>query len=577
MSATSGPVESYHRKLKINKEINDKVQCNMTSRLLKRALNKKEIVFYDPADPLKLLDLACQIAPVSVIIDGAGTFNNAAKEVADYLLQKNSNLKKVHYHEHNTLTSVGSSTTSLKQTGFVYIQDKTRGIHYDGDPNAVAILTLSDRDGIRDFFQKEGRLRNTNQRYILALPECQKEEIKDLEDVIVKGIVNDNKIDSKDIFNKSKQELNAILRKAAKQKLLESSSLNEFLRLYSQPKMNHLFISQPGLSYPRTGHYYQAHKHLRIENLSPAAVLEEHKKECLTLAAELDLNIAEKKINKLAYTPALISKMPTGVASFNSEEFNMELQVEQEKETNIEVEVEVEVETESELNNACETNKDIGSFPFRLYTDVVHSLSDQTKIPFDKRIFFSDAFMPLSRNDNSIMLRKRSLFDESMYRVGILSINCFFPNKDAIFTNKIDFFIGIEDALEDTIDLKTSFSNLKRKEFNNQKFESRFFYDIRLKKIVGNHIYIPEPKLCRQILENETFQMIIAQIKFFDGQLNHYSDKEIEMLKEWINKIGKEKMSDLLLLQILRTRVFERMAFPSSQLNINLFNNVRLM
>lgn len=539
-SATMGAPESLHRQFHVDHRLNGSIRANMTMRLCRRAKDGS-IIKYDPLTPYEMMEQANKQSAgkgITAVIDGAGAFKDSAKEVAKALRVNNVHLKQVGYHEENEAIGFdGQATGNLKETGFFFSQSHTRGTDIALDTDALAILTLGERDGLREFFQKEGRLRKDTQRYLLAVSKYQ--TTQSLDEEIGKAACNDALLDAQDIFRKCKQELQAIVRNAAKRKLLSCATPDAFVKEFKNNKLRELFITDPAEGYGTAGSYFKLHQHIRKNNDTPQRVLDVCKQDAIKDANGLGLANAVKELNSLGYSKELLEKMPSEVPPVD---LNVEIEVEQEQEQ----EQEQENELELEHHQGRAVSNDV-SFPVRVLNTKTHSVFDHIHQAYDKRIHVSDPFLPLSRQGTA-SLHKRSAFDSKMFRVGMVSFDVSYSGIDEGNILKI----VVEDPLEDTLDSEKLRPKVEKSKYS---FEHQAFYDIRTRQWVK-----------RSIRESQDFIRSIAQIRFFDGQLDGYTDEEFKHLREWLVVNGVVKMRDHLLKEILQFRLMDKLGFESSQL-----------
>lgn len=563
ISATLGTPEALHRQFKVDQKINGQIRANMALRLCTRALKGAQVLQYDPAHPENLLVEAKKNHKPSTIIDGAGLYNDSTRKVAKQLLEVNSSLKQVGYHSKEQIVFEGTPTGELSKTGFVFKQDRTRGVDIYLDSEALAVLTLSERDGFGEYAQFEGRHRKETQRYVMAISKYE-ENVHSIRDKIGKAICNDASMGAQDIFRKCKQELPAIVRKAGKAKLLDCETPEEFVVLFQQDELRKLYITPAAPNYPNDGSYYNKHKHLRKLEKDPQTVLEAYKQKMGDLATLLELPEAVEAVEAIDYPPELLAKMPLLVADINELELEMEHEVEAEEEQEQELEQQLEIQLETQL--AQEVAKPVGNYPLRKFVKAddidknrepteppfnTHSLSETAEIPYNEKIRFSDDYLPLSRKETKSS-HQRHLFDHASYRVGVIFVEC--DNHGAIN------HVIIEDPLEDSEIYKSN-----RQDFGNT---GGFFYDLRTNQKVSDkdiqHYWILNPQ---NPLESLEFKQIVAQIKFFDGQMYGYTDEELDYLKtEWLND-DPEAMRDHFLNQILRNRYDDKLSYEGSQLH----------
>lgn len=314
VSATMGPPDSLHRRFKVNEEMNGQIQAEMVYRLRRRA-ERDDAIPYDPEHPEEILQKTNGKA-MNAIIDGAGAFRDGLHG-AETVKLANASLEEVGYHdEEDNLTHLGQKTKDLKKKGFFFAQAKTRGTDIALNPDAKAVLTLNEKDGMREYFQKEGRLRLDRQRYQLAIPKYQ--AIPTVNHEMSHAVKQDALVDAQDIFRKSKQELRAIIRNALRKKLLAAEAPEAFVTLFQNDEWRQYFISKPDPHFNKAGSYFNARKHIQYENVTPGEVLNALKNETLQKAQLLGLEDAVAELNSIRYSEVLLAKMPEKVAPVGS-------------------------------------------------------------------------------------------------------------------------------------------------------------------------------------------------------------------------------------------------------------------
>lgn len=574
MSATMGAAESLHSNFKVDLHQKGTIRANMALRVCQRA-KSNTVLTYNPLKPTDVLKAAQHKADISAVIDGAGLFNENPQAAVKQLFES-SHVTQIGYHQAGKMVYEGDSTAELKNQGLVFTQENTRGTDLPLAADACALLTLAENDSIGDFFQKEGRLRLETQRYVLAVSHYQN-PIKSIPHAIARAICVEAELEGKDIFRKCKQEQQAIVRQEMKTKLLSMDSVEEFLDQFKNPMVSTLFVTPPATHYSKPGDYFKTHSLLRKENCDPKSELEVLRQKMLKLAENLQLPQAKMQLLHLDYSASLLAKMPAKVPSLNSVELEMEheVEVEVEQELQVEQQLEIEVEKEQELQQAVGASSCI-RFPLRMSTKLEHPLSNETDIPYDNRIFLSDAFMPFSRR-NTASLLKREMWDSSMYRVGIVQL--YFKHVHTTKQEKIGSRTYIHNVSATPklkgVTITDPLPDNKSRWDDNGWIRGKhrcslLEVDLRTGQLV-RHIQGGRSINEQDALTSEETVRVLAQIKFLDGRTCGYSPQEIESLKQWINKNGKEKMRAHLLEVVLRYRQEERKRFVGSQLEIEIF------
>lgn len=565
ISATTGAPESLHAQFKMDIGQVGQIKAGMAYRIQGRAL-EQNVLPYDPEKPEELLQKMSQ--PASAIIDGAGAFRNSSKEAAENVLKTNSELKQVGYHaEDKSIVFVGENTGILNETGFFYKQSNTRGTDMPLSSQAHALLTLNDKDGIRDFAQKEGRLRREGQTYQVAMPKDQAattvmEEMRN-------AVCVDAGIDAKDTYRHYRQVFPAMVRNAMKEKLLACEEIDQFLALFQHEAVRDLFISRPENSYQEPGAYFQARKHIQREDVDPYVALEALRTKYLNIAIDLELNSAIQGLGDFTYPEGIFQKMPSKVSDLQGELEN-ELQVEQEEEQEAEVEEQLELQQNVEAEEEQSKGKSDLFYPPRMQSKE-KALASQIHHAYDPLLSVSEAFLPFKRNMTKTPF-KRQPFEHSMFNIGEV---LFRLEKGKIVS------ATIEDPLRDSEMLK----------------EIGFIYDIRTGKVSLKNYGLPEqltvfntfgseevPILqwskeevsLSDVLQSSEFQRLIAQSKFLDGRSDGYNTQgELGELKKWLEESNPVEMKRHFREDILRFRYRDKNRFDSTPSQLGeLFNEL---
>jgi Protein of unknown function (DUF3638) len=538
VSATMGAPASLHRQFQVDATLNRQIQASMIYRLRKRA-EQETIIQYDPENPYLMLS-----GDKHTLIDGAGAFTNA-QQAAQALKTASPSLQQVGYHkEDETIDWIGQPTGELTKTGFFFSQPHTRGTDIPLASDAKAILTLNEKDGIREFFQKEGRLRQERQRYQLAMPKYQ--GIQTVSQEIAHAITQDALTDAQDIFRKCKQELNCLLRTEIKKRLLEAETPADFISLFQNEGWRNYFIATPEPHFEKAGSYFEAHQHIQFVNQKPGEVLAAYQVSLIQKAQVLGLKNVIDQIQKTHYSDELLAKMPENVAPLGAAQGELEIEVHVEQEEESEQEQELEMETQNEQTKTDQ--RVLGQYPIRLKDDDkgFHSVKTNIFSAYHSTLQVTEAFLPFSRQATN-QLHQRHPFDENMYRIGEVrfDIKKYWDKEISNFQYKIEKIV-IDDPLEDV----------------NIKAPTPFIYDIRTDRIIQECIIYPgELKLCPEFIAR------IAEIKFLDGRISGYNPAELEALEIWLRQNNPNEMKNHLLNDILRYRYQDKQLFVGSQLH----------
>lgn len=543
VSATVGSLGALHEQFRADTSSQTRVYQQMIDRFRRRA--EGQTIFYRPSDPLRVLE---QQNDLSVIIDGSGAFRELpAKTVAQKLLDSNSTLKKVEYFdEEGTLQFVGRQIASLEQTGFYFMQKTTTGTDKQFSPSAKALLTVSEKEGMERLAQQEGRMRGDGQKIVVALSEFAPTSMRSIDKIIEQKKKNDKKAQAVDRFRSEPQRLRHMMRHEAKKTLLAKEELVEFLDTFDQTK--DLFIQAPSANYENPGDYFARHGQIIRSDKNPIDELNGYKNQ-LILRSE-GLNLSTLSLQNTQYTEQMQEQMPQTVAPISSRDTQLEVEEEMEEETQFELENEREEETQTRTN----TTK-VSSYLPRTTEYITHSAKDKIHGAFDGRITFTEAFLPLNRTDP---LHKRKPFDSRMLRVGAVSV---YWNWGGVLGTDTLNRIEIGDLLDE-------------EKFRSNEDEQNFTYDVHTKKVLNGGILSTEQN---NISNSDEFANLTAQIRFLDGQIEGYSEKEVIALKNWLTQNGTEaeELQSLFENKIIRYHDETRLRFRHSQL-WNVFNQLQI-
>lgn len=537
ISATTGAKESLHSQFVIEKEANASVRAEMAYRIFSRA-ETLEVMTYDPENPKELFQ---NVSDVSALIDGADAYKNNPEQAAKDLLESNPHLRGVEYVDSKDKSQwAGLPNAPLNQKGYVFKESKTVGTDIRLKDDAKAVLTLNAKHGMRDYSQKEGRLRKPAQTCILA--QSHYSTAKTVPEVMSQAIYVDAGIDAKDIYRLCKQELHAIVRKEMKRKLLAANGSLEFLNLYKEKECRKLFTTGAEAGFEKPGDYFNARKPIDKNDTPPEDVLNALKAKCRAKAEALGLDVAVVRLDAIKYSQELLDKMLSHVSASKTE-LEMELQMEEENELENEMEQELalQLENQLEVEEINQPHRIDLMYPLRLESALTHKVYKKIHPAYNVSINVSDNFMPFSRDETDSSFKRRA-FDSTMYRIGEVIIK---PT-----TLQTVHFV-IDDPLKDR--------NLRK--------DALLIYDIRSDKFIASRVKWPVED-CVKVYARE-----IAQIKFLDGRTDGYLPEQVEALKEWLEAEGSVRMKEHLLNDILRYRYRDKLRFKGSQLE-EIFNSL---
>lgn len=543
VSATLGCKDAYHKQFHIDKEAAGHIQSEMLYRLVKRLNGHRDLLEYDPQNPETVIALAQTKKDICAIIDGSGAYKEyESQEIAQALKNANTKLEKVgYYNEEGGIEYIGNPQSHLLSKGFYYPKARTRGADIQLRGDGCAILTVNDKGTLEDLSQEEGRMRLDGQKVIIARSKFAP-HIKDIESLIQIKAAYEGKKQSDDLFRAKKQALHNILRTHAKADLLEIENLDDHLNQFE--KVEDIIITNPSPTFEEEGSYFKANKHHRKCDVKPLEVLEQLRDKLILKCQELKFKRAEEELNEMTYSEKELKLMPSYVYGLKDNiETELEVELEEELELEQEEEMEEEEETENELEVVNKVSRHATFYLPRLDSDVTYSVQEKINSVYNSKLLFTEPFLPLTRTDP---MHKRKAFDDLMYRVGTVFVEITKVNDQVQIKNVV-----IGDILDDTINIKD---------------RDGFFYDTRTNKVHQkfegkNHTFTIDPAL----LESTEFTKLISQVKFFDGRIEDYTEKEFDKLKVWIKEQGLKKMKDHFENEVLRYRTETKERYLHSQ------------
>ncbi len=423
-------------------------------------------------------------AEYSAIIDGAGDFRSQSpKEVAKKLLSPYS---YVGYHDaENKIRRIGNSYAWQKK--FYYRMDKTRGTDIKLERDAQAFMTVDEkRVTLEKLLQDSGRMREVMQG--IDIPST-----KTAEELLVLSARNEGKSQSPGLYQGKMQEPRHLVRKEGLKKLLKCKTLEETLDAF-KPFIP-LFISDSPHEYWYPGQYFQRNRAIKRNDLTPSESLTQQKERNLELAKELGL--VTEKLEKLTWSPEVLAKMPPFVSG--RDDMGLEVEEEVEVECEVEQEVCIEVEEEEEKEQQFDQCGDVPYYPPRKNEGYGIYSAQRLHRAFDPRIRFTENFLPLERKDQ---LFKRQPFDRAMPKVTVVAIQR-----------------GV-DKVEDII-----VGDMLDSVFPHGRFPPLF--DLETRTFIAH-------KGFSRIEQGDDFHLLLAQLRFMNGEVDGYTDRELEQLKKWV-------------------------------------------
>ena len=210
-------------------------------------------------------------------------------------------------------------------------------------------------------------------------------------------------------------------------------------------------------------------------------------------------------------------------------------------ETEIEVELEEELEMEQEQEQEFELETHKLRNEDRIYVGrkvATGYFANNLHPAFDYRIDLEGRFQPRE----NYYPGARKVFSSSMFRVNSIHVHK--------HSGLGSYWINIGDR----IDFTHSDSHYLNKE--------GFIYDIDRNQVMDSY----QQDTWRKDFENDDFSHLFAQVKFLDGRIEGYKEKEIAMLKKWLVNNKPKELLNFFVNTILRNREVDKDRFPGSQL-----------
>lgn len=517
VSATMGEPEALSSSFTFDTEEIGQVQSEMIYRFVSRTKGNDSLLEYDPADPLKLLDEAND---ASALIDGAGAF----KEVAP---DKVGDRFRAGYHDE------AGEVQNAGEEQFYFAQAYTRGTDRKFKPGAKALLTVNGKGTLEQLNQQEGRMRLEGQKIRVARSKYNP-EIKDVRTVLQAKVRFQARKRAKDLFESKKHEVDSLLRSEIKGALLPIKDIVPYLEAFD--KVQKEFITEPASNYNTPGAYYEKHKHLVVLDSDPVKALEAHRDKRAGVALALKLDNAEERLKKIAYPESLRDKLPDQVASLAPEteievELEEELQLEAEREQELALELEQEEEVEEEKPRRDEGRIYVGRKVATGYSGHMH-----VHKAFSYLTGLEGRFQPVK----GAYPGARKVFGPSMFRV-----NCAYVHH-----HLGSYWFEVGDRI--------AFS----REGGRLALSKNFVYDFDRDEVIQDY----GDKSWEKAFKTAEFISCAAQMKFLDGRIEGYREREVEQLKKWLKENKPKELFDFFLNRVLRHREADRDKFPTSQL-----------
>lgn len=511
VSATMGDPDALSSAFTYDSDEIGSVQAEMAYRFMERVKENESLLEYDPADPLKLIKDSPQH---DALIDGAGAFKEVdPSEVGEAF---NSG-----YHDEK------GDIVDAEKEKFYFAQSYTRGTDRKFKPKAKALLTANGKGTLEQLNQQEGRMRLEGQKVRIARSKFNP-ELKNVRDVLQSKVRFQARKRAKDLYDSKKLEADNVIRSELKMKLLPIEDINAYLDEFDGVQKE--FITEPSTNYKTPGSYYDKHKHLIISDSDPIAELDAYREKQIQKAKNLKLDAAVEKLKNTSYPDELRNKLMDKVAS-RAPETEIEVELEEE------LEMEQEQEQELELDTQKLRNEDRIYFGRKVATG---PRAVEIHKAFDYRIDLEGRFQPKEGQ----YAGARQIFSSSMFRVNHIQVR----------KSHNTYWIHIEDRIAFT-------------DSSHHYLGDGFIYDIDRDQVLETI------KTTQVDLDNDDLHHLFAQVKFIDGRIEGYKEKELLMLKKWLLANKPKELLNFLLNTILRNREVDKDRFPGSQLG-KLFESI---
>lgn len=556
VSATAGSLGSLHTQFQRDEAVSQRVQKEMIERAKQRAYPKLPLTTYDPHDPLLILEQVKGISQFCALIDASGAFNaHPPQTIANKLLEVNPLLKRVDYYDENGHDAfVGDPNASLTQTGCYFREQQTRGSDKLLRPDGVALMLTRKKGGIEDFLQEEGRMREEQQRLIVAVPRFDPAE--SLDALIAGKERYEKQKNNDDRYRAELQRLDHFVRDAARRDLLGLCNLGAIEELLKDPKvqaatietaldpflkrftiLSSLFIT-PGTPKRKSGDYFASNQNLVKCDANPLDQLNSYKQHLQDKCKML--GIVSEALD--AYRPdAVRDDLPEAVFPKHAIE-KREQEVEEEIENELAQEEEEQEEQEQEQQREVAGVKVATYLPRHRSDELPTPAFQLLHGPFDPRIVLTDSYLPQQRKDP---LHKRTPFDDRTERIRSVGVVYQYKGGDTSQLEKI----VVGDLLDE------------------EEYRTGTWYNIHTREITTGSKEFIEP-----MLRSAEFQTLIAQVKFMDGMLT-YTPEEEQGLSDWLEKNEPAKMRRYFCDIILGSRPADLERFRTSRL-AHIFNQL---
>lgn len=393
-------------------------------------------------------------------------------------------------------------------------------------------------------------MRLNGQKVIYAVSQFAPERMRTVDGIIAHKEENQRAQNAEDRFRAEPQRMRQMLRASSRRELLQTADLNLFLQRFT-PWSEH-FIQPAGATYEQPGSYYEQHQHITPRNRDPIQELNAMRNHLIQRAAQM--GVPHDALQQVQYTEEMRPHFPQQVSPLTATE-GQQLEVEEEREEQNEIQQEQQMEEETESVNSM--SRAASYLPRNRQANAVFSAHERIHPAFDPRIEFTNNFLPLNRQDP---LHRRTPFDTRMFRVGSIKIYIDwthyydYPNPERTEI----FRVVIGDSL-DAVEYNRVY-DVDLAPRNTSSIE----YDIRTDQVIHNGVIRPTQEF--NPAQNQQFQAILAQIKFMDGQIEGYTQEQLDHLTAWFQQNNNlQELRQLFENRILRYRS-ERNRYRHSQL-----------
>lgn len=582
VSATMGCLLGLHRNINAKKAKDPGSIGKMILNIIKKSQGSSNVLTYDPEHPERIIEEALkQDNNFQSVVDGVAALHGVpALETAKKLLDsqpKNSPIKGIIYSEINNGDKILSEKGSLtldkmplnpSQQGTVITHEGCRGKDVKLGAKNRALITANKQQKLEDQLQTAGRLRHPDQMLRYVVPKLS--GLKTTDDVLRSSIVNAAMNEADELFRSKKDELRDIVRNEMIEETLGHILKKDYVKLkerYLQFDKTDILVQRSEGDWDSPLSYIKNHSKIQHKDSHPLDVLKVSKERFLKMAEELELKKAVVQLKDLTYSDEVAKRLPKWVVGSSDLQTDQEVEVENE----VEVDDEVEVENDVEIDNEVDHTEDqpwylawISSSNDERYAK--HKFNTINKA-FSDSLKFTENFLPKKRIEWAHRKFHRKAHDRAQNPVHFVEF---------VKTCKLDRYdnpIGKPVLKAEAMDmLDVEYHSTYKIRWKKNKISVGFIYDMRTRKIMKN--IDPKYSSYKETLDVKEIVPLTAQLRFFDGEYQNYSNEEWIALKEWLSQQNPDEMETYFVNQVLKNHPQDQQRYPFSKLKV-IFDEIR--